>query len=174
MIATARAEYPHLPLRRLCVLLGVNRAWYYARQREDLAAQAEATRLRDAIERLTLAFPGYRYRRVTRALRRDGWAVNHKRVLRLMRQDALLSQLKPRFVVTTDATHGWPTYPNLLAGLAITRLDQVWVGDIAYIRLPTTFVYLACILDACSRRCIGWQLSRTIDTQLTLAALERA
>ena len=67
-----------------------------------------------------------------------------------------------------------PTYPNLLSGLAITRLDQVWVADITYIRLPTTFAYLACILDACSRRCIGWQLARTIDTQLTLAALERA
>jgi putative transposase len=95
-------------------------------------------------------------------------------VLRIMRAEALLCQLKRRFVVTTDATHGLPTYPNLLSGLAITRLDQVWVADITYIRLPTTFVYLACILDACSRRCIGWQLARTIDTQLTLAALERA
>jgi transposase InsO family protein len=174
MIATAQADYPQLSLRRLCVLLGVNRAWYYARQQEDLAAQAEATRLRDAIERLVLAFPGYGYRRVTKALQRDGWAVNHKRVLRVMHEEALLCQLKRRFVVTTDATHGLPTYPNLLAGLAITRLDQVWVADITYIRLPTTFVYLACILDACSRRCIGWQLARTIDTPLTLAALDRA
>jgi transposase InsO family protein len=95
-------------------------------------------------------------------------------VLRIMRAEALLCQLQRRFVVTTDATHGLPTYPNLLSGLAITRLDQVWVADITYIRLPTAFVYLACILDACSRRCIGWQLARTIDTQLTLAALERA
>jgi putative transposase len=174
MIATAQADYPQLSLRQLCVLLGVSRAWYYARQQEDRAAQAEATRLRDAIERLVLAFPGYGYRRVTVALQRDGWAVNHKRVLRIMHAEALLCQLKRRFVVTTDATHGLPTYPNLLAGLAITRLDQVWVADITYIRLPTTFVYLACILDACSRRCIGWQLARTIDTQLTLAALERA
>jgi putative transposase len=174
MIATAQADYPQLSLRQLCVLLGVSRAWYYARQQEDLAAQAEATRLRAAIERLVLAFPGYGYRRVTVALQRDGWAVNHKRVLRIMHAEALLCQLKRRFVVTTDATHGLPTYPNLLAGLAITRLDQVWVADITYIRLPTTFVYLACILDACSRRCIGWQLDRTIDTQLTLAALERA
>jgi transposase InsO family protein len=174
MIATAQDDYPQLSLRQLCVLLDVNRAWYYARQQEDRAAQAEATRLRDAIERLTLAFPGYGYRRVTVALQRDGWAVNHKRVLRIMREEALLCQLKRRFVVTTDATHGLPTYPNLLSGLAITRLDQVWVADITYIRLPTAFVYLACILDACSRRCIGWQLARTIDTRLTLAALERA
>ncbi len=174
MIATAQADCPQLSLRRLCALLGVSRAWYYARQQEDLAAQAEATRLRDAIERLVLASPGYGYRRVTVALQRDGWAVNRKRVLRIMHQEAPLCQLRRRFVVTTDATHGLPTYPNLLSGLAITRLDQVWVADITYIRLPTTFVYLACILDACSRRCIGWQLARTIDTQLTLAALERA
>lgn len=174
MIATAQADYPQLSLRRLCVLLGVNRAWYYAHQRQDLAAEAEATRLRDAVERLTLAFPGYGYRRVTKALQRDGWAVNHKRVLRIMREEALLCQLKRRFVATTDASHGLPTYPNLLTGLAITRLDQVWVADITYIRLPTAFAYLACILDACSRRCLGWQLARTIDTQLTLAALERA
>lgn len=174
MIATAQADRPQLSLRRLCVLLGVSRAWYYARQQEDRAAQAEATRLRDAIERLVLAFPGYGYRRVTKALRRDGWTVNHKRVLRIMHEEALLCQLKRRFVVTTDATHGLPAYPNLLPGLAITQLDQVWVADITYIRLPAAFVYLACILDACSRRCIGWQLARTIDTQLTLAALERA
>ena len=145
MIATAQANYPQLSLRRLCALLGVNRAWYYAHQRQDLAAEAEATRLRDAVERLVLAFPGYGYRRVTKALQRDGWTVNHKRVLRIMREEALLCQLKRRFVATTDARHDLPTYPNLLSGLAITRLDQVWVADITYIRLPTTFIYLACI-----------------------------
>lgn len=174
MIAIVQAAHPELSLRSLCALLGINRAWYYAQRREDLAARAEATRLRDAIERLVLAFPGYGYRRVTRALQRDGWSVNHKRILRVMRQESLLCQLKRRFVTTTDARHAGHIYPNLLRGAAIDGLDQAWVADITYIRLPTTFAYLACILDAFSRRCIGWHLSRFIDTQLTLGALDRA
>jgi len=91
-----------------------------------------------------------------------------------MRQESLLCQLKRRFVLTTDSAHGYRTYPNLLAGVALDRLDQAWVADITYVRLPTTFVYLACLLDAFSRRCIGWKLSRQIDTSLTLAALEMA
>lgn len=174
MIAVAQVAHPELSLRRLCTLLGINRAWYYAQRREDLAARAEATRLRDAIERLVLAFPGYGYRRVTRALQRDGWSVNHKRILRVMRQESLLCQLKRRFVATTDARHDGPIYPNLLRGADLTGLDQAWVADITYIRLPTTFAYLACILDAFSRRCVGWHLSRFIDTQLTLDALNQA
>jgi putative transposase len=100
--------------------------------------------------------------------------VNHKRVLRVMRQESLLCQLKKRFVVTTDSTHDHRTYPNLLEGLALDSLDTVWVADITYIRLPTCFVYLAAILDAYSRRCIGWALSRWIDTRLTLRALRMA
>lgn len=121
-----------------------------------------------------LEFPGYGYRRVCKALQRDGWAVNHKRVLRVMRDEALLCQLQRRFVVTTDGTHGLRTYPNLLPGRVVTQRDQVWVADITYVRLPSAFVYLACVLDACSRRCIGWHLSRHIDTGLTLAALDQA
>ncbi len=174
MIAVIQAAHPELSLRRLCALLGINRAWYYAQRREDLAALAQATRLRDAIERLVLAFPGYGYRRVTRALQRDGWSINHKRVLRVMRQESLLCQLKRRFVTTTDARHDGHLYPNLLRGADLAGLDQAWVADITYIRLPTTFAYLACILDAFSRRCVGWHLSRFIDTQLTLGALDRA
>jgi len=112
---------------------------------------------------------------VTHALRRSGWgSVNHKRVLRVMREESLLCQLKRRFVVTTDSAHGYRPYPNLLALLTLDRLDQAWVADLTYIRLPATFVYLAGILDAFSRRCIGWKLSRQIDTRLTLAALEMA
>jgi transposase InsO family protein len=130
--------------------------------------------LRDAIEQLVLEFAGYGYRRVTQALRRAGWQVNHKRVLRVMREEALLCHLKSHFVVTTDSAHGYRTYPNRLAEVTLTRLDQAWVADITYIRLPTTFVYLACLLDAFSRRCVGWNLSRQIDTRLTLGALEMA
>lgn len=119
-----------------------------------------------------LAFPGYGYRRVTKALQREGWDINH--VLRVLRQESLLCHLKRRFVATTGSRHGCRTYPNLLRGLVVVRRDQAWVADLTSIRLPTAFVYLACLLDAFSRRWVGWHLARAIDTDLTLAALERA
>ena len=121
-----------------------------------------------------MEFPGYGYRRVTAALRREGWSVNHKRVLRIMREESLLCQLKRRFVPTTDSAHSLKRYPNLVEDTRIDGLDQVWIADITYVRLPTTFCYLAAILDAYSRRCVGWHLSRFIDTGLTLSALEMA
>jgi putative transposase len=173
MIAHLHQEHAAASIRHLCRLAQVSRSWFYDRpSTPDHPARDVA--LRDAIEELVLAFPGYGYRRVTHALARDGWTVNHKRVLRVMRDEALLCQLSRQFVVTTDSQHRWRRYPNLLKDLVIDRLDTVWVADITYIRLPTTFVYLAAILDACSRRCIGWELSRCIDTRLTRAALERA
>jgi transposase InsO family protein len=167
---------PTRSVRQLCRWLSLSRSWYYAQPLAEVPAREDVSdsALRDAIERIVLDFPGYGYRRVTHALRRHGWPVNHKRVLRVLREEALLCQLKRRFVLTTDSAHGYRTYPNLLAGATLTRLDQAWVADITYIRLPTTFVYLACILDAYSRRCVGWKLSRQIDTQLALAALEMA
>jgi transposase InsO family protein/transposase-like protein len=175
MIQRLHTEQPDQPLRQLCPLLGVSRSWYYA---APAAAQVRAARdadLRDAIEAVLLEFPGYGYRRVTHALVRAGWQVNHKRVLRLMREESLLCHLQRHFtVVTTNSAHGCAIYPNLLADAVLDRRDQAWVADITYIRLPTTFVYLACVLDAFSRRCVGWQLSRRIDTPLTLAALEHA
>ena len=173
MIAAMHAAHPELSIRRLCALAGAGRTWYYTRPSPEAVA-ARDTALRDAIERLVLEFPGYGYRRVTKALQRDGWGVNHKRVLRVMRQEALLCQLQRRFVVTTDSAHALQSYPNLLAGTELTGPDQAWVADLTYIRLPTAFAYLACILDAWSRRCVGWQLSRWIDTDLTLAALDHA
>jgi putative transposase len=173
MSADIRQSYPELSVRQVCQVLGINRAWLYARATQPTQAQRDLE-LRDAIERVVLEFPGYGYRRVTKALQREDWDINHKRVLRVMRQEALLCVLKRSFVPTTDSAHGYRTYPNLLAGLELTGLDQAWVADITYVKLPTSFVYLACILDAFSRRCVGWQLSRTIDTQLTLAALEQA
>ncbi len=170
MIADARMAYPDLSIRQLCALVGAGRTWWYTHP----AADARDTALRDAIERIVLEFPGYGYRRVTKALQRDGWEVNHKRVLRVMREEALLCQLERRFVRTTDTAHALRTYPNLRADLAPARPDHIWVADITYIRLPTTFAYLACVLDAWSRRCVGWELSRAIDTTLTLAALDQA
>ncbi len=118
--------------------------------------------------------PGYGYRRVTKELHRRGWPINHKRVLRLMREESLLCQIKRRFVPTTDSAHAFGTYPNLIKDTKLDALDQVWISDITYVRLPTSFCYLAAILDAYSRRCVGWHLSPFIDTRLTLSALEMA
>ena len=164
--------YPQVSIRQLCGWLGVSRSWFYAHSEEEQTEQGVA--LRDAIEQIVLEFPGYGYRRVTHALHRAGWQINHKRVLRVMHEESLLCHLKRHFVVTTDSAHAYRTYSNLLAEAVLTGMDQAWVADITYIRLPTTFVYLACILDAFSRRCVGWKLSRQIDTRLTLAALEMA
>ena len=161
-----------LSTRQLCHLLGVSRSWLYAAV--DQPVGRVETGLRDAIETLVLAFPGYGYRRVTKSLQREGWTINHKRVLRVMRQESLLCQLKRCWVATTDSEHGLTTHPNLVRDRAVTTLNAVWLADITYIRLPTAFAYLAAILDACSRKVIGWEFSRWIDTGLTLAALDRA
>jgi len=178
VITTTRETDDALSIQGLCALLGVSRSWYYERLSQPEATPSEDLALRDAIEDLVLAFPGYGYRRVTHALARNGWEVNHKRhpegTRRVMQEESLLCQLKRRFVATTDSQHGLRRYPNRINDLVIDHLDQVWVADITYIRLPTMFCYLAAILDACSRRCVGWELSRFIDTELALAALERA
>lgn len=173
MIAAMRAAAPGLSTRRLCQLAGVGRTWYYTRPSADAVAARDVA-LRDAIERVVLEFPGYGDRRVTKALQREGQDVNRKRVLRVMRQESLLCQLKRRFVVTTDSAHALRTYPNLLADAALAGPNRAWVADITYVRLPAAFAYLACLLDAWSRRCVGWHLSRRIDTRLALAALDQA
>ena len=173
MMAEAHAAHPDLSIRSLCTAFGAGRTWWYTHPSPETVAERD-TALRDAIERIVLDFPGYGYRRVTKALQRDGWDVNHKRVLRVMREESLLCQLERRFVRTTDSAHPLRTYPNLLTKRELAGPDQAWVADLTYIRLPTTFAYLACILDAWSRRCVGWELSRTIDTTLTLSALDQA
>ncbi len=174
MITLAHQDYPDLTLVHLCDLLGVSRSWYYEQiAQPDQDAQDIA--LRDQIEHIILEFSGYGYRRVTRALLRQGIKVNHKRVLRIMREESLLCHLKKHFVpITTNSRHGFPIYPNVLAGAALTAPDQAWVADFTYIRLRSAFVYLACILDAFSRRCVGWHLSREMTTQLTSSALHQA
>jgi putative transposase len=174
VITAAVEEHPVLSIQGLCQLLGVSRSWYDERLSRPETIPVEDIALRDAIEELVLEFPGYGYRRVTHALARAGWAVNHKRVLRIMQEEALLWQLKRHFVPTTDSQHGFRRYPNRIKDLVIDHLDQVWVADLTSIRLPSTFCYLAAILDACSRRCVGSELSRCIDTDLAGAALDRA
>jgi len=173
VIEQARKDHPHVSVATLCELLGVSRSWYYAVSECVETAQRDVE-LRDAIEKVVLEFPGYGYRRATKHLEREGWSVNHKRVLRVMREESLLCRLKRRYLTTTDSNHSHRTYPNLLTELTLTGLDQAWVSDITYIRLDRSLAYLAAILDAYSRKCIGWKLSGWIDTRLTLAALETA
>jgi putative transposase len=173
MITAALQAYPECAIQPLCALLGVSRSWFYARRDQPVRDSGDVA-LRAAIEAITLEFPGYGYRRVTKQLQREDWTVNHKRVLRIMREESLLCQLQRRFIPTTDSRHAFRRYPNLLAERVLDAPDQGWVADITYIRLPTGFVYLAALLDAWSRYCVGWHLARVIGTALTLAALERA
>ena len=156
----------------MCQMLGVSRSWLYEKPASGASVE-QGTALRDAIEKLCLEFPGYGYRRVTAQLHRDGWAVNHKRVLSIMQNESLLCRLQRAFRPPAAGSTR-TAYPNLTQQLVVARLDQVWVVDMTYIRLPQGFVYLACVLDAFSRRVIGWHLSRDIDTRLTLAALNQA
>jgi len=130
--------------------------------------------LRDAIQRIALEWPSYGRPRITKELRRRGWTVNPKRVYRLLREDNLLCVRKRKFVVTTDSNHGRKVYPNLARHMVLTGVDQLWVADITYIRLQDEFVFVAVILDAYSRRVIGWALERTLEDELTLAALRMA
>ena len=173
MIEEARAEYPEVSIKDLCELFSMSRSWYYERPTPEEKAHTDVE-LRDTIELIVLEFPGYGYRRVTAELRRRCWAVNHKRVLRIMREESLLCQLRRRFKVTTNSAHSFGSHPNLLKDVELDGPDQGWISDITYVRLPMSFCYLATILDAYSRLCVGWCLSRWIDTRLTLSALEMA
>lgn len=164
-----RQQMPQVSIRQLCQWLGVNRRWYY-RRRKPQKREAQEAKLREAIEQLVLSFPGYGYRRVTHALRRAGYKVNHKRVLRIMREESWLCQRKRRTVHTTDSRHRYRRYANLVAGHSFDAPDQCWVADLTSIRLPKEFVYLACILDRFSRKCVGWHLGRELDSSLSLQA----
>ena len=163
-----------LTVERMCALAGVNRAGYY-RQWRASAPRAEVTAARDVIQRVALANRRYGYRRIAAQLRRDGFVMNHKRVLRLMRRDNLLCLRKRPFVpVTTDSRHEWRIVPNLARGLVPTGLDQLWVADITYVRLAEDFAFLAVLLDAFSRRVIGWALDMHLRASLATAALRMA
>src|ERR1035438_4099638 len=121
----------------------------------------------DAIQRVALEWPCYGRPRVTAELRRQGWTVNPKRVYRLMREDNLLSVRRRKFLVTTNSNHGRKIYPNLARDLVLTGVNQLWIADLTYIRLREEFVFLAAILDAFSRRVIGWALDRNRSEEHT-------
>jgi len=138
-------------------------------------ADKEDADLRDKIESIVLEFPGYGYRRVTKHLQYEGELINHKRILRVMRNSDLLCALERSFKVsTTDSNHGYPRYPNLAKEMELTGVNQLWVADITYIRITRGFVYLAMIMDAYSRKIVGYALSENIDTDLALSALKAA
>jgi transposase InsO family protein len=155
--------------------MGLARSSYYYQPR---GATPEKRRvdadLRDRIEEIALRFPRYGYRRMTRQLQREGLPVNHKRVLRLMRASDLLVKCRRKWLSTTDSRHGFRVWPNLCRELRPTGLNQVWVADLTYVRLRWEFVYLAVILDAFSRRVVGYALSRSLEASLTVAALQAA
>ena len=161
-------------MNALCQMTGLSSASYYRWRAVLRPSYPVEMELRDAMQQVALQFPAYGYRRITAALQRRGFAVNHKHVLRLMREDNLLCLRHKSFVVTTDSRHALPVYPNLAPGIRPDAVNQLWVADITYVRLCREFVYLAVLLDAFSRRVIGWALGRTLEAQLALSALRMA
>ena len=171
---TAPLPQGELTIERMCALAGVSRAGYY-RHWAASAPRQEETAVRDAIQRLALAHRHYGYRLIAAQLRREGLAVNRKRVLRLMREDNLLCLRQRSFVpMTTHSRHAWRVVANLARGLVPTALDQLWVADITYIRLKEEFAYLAIVLDAFSRRVVGLALQTHLQASLATAALTMA
>ena len=156
-----------------CELAQVSRAGFYREYAEHEPRQ-EQTELRDCIQRIVLENRRYGYRRVAAELRQQGREVNHKRVLRLMREDNLLCLQKRRFVLTTDSRHPYGIFPNLTKEVNLTGTNQVWVADITYIRLREQFIYLAMVLDAFSRKALGWALEESLEASSAVTALDRA
>lgn len=160
-------------IRSCCQAFGLPRASYYRYAVLPEAAKMDDT-LRPQVQQVASNWSCYGYRRVTHELHRQGVRVNHKRVLRLMREENLVRRPKKRFVATTNSDHRLPVYPNLAADMDIVVPDQLWVSDLTYIRLGHEFIYLAVVLDACSRRCLGWSLGRRLDALLATSALKMA
>ena len=162
-------------LRSLGEAVGLARSTMWRQLRKPACEPGtDDLEVRHQIQTIALEMRSYGYRPITKELQRRGFQVNHKRVLRILRADNLLCLRRRSFVCTTDSQHPFTVYPNLAPDLELTNINQLWVSDITYIRLQREFVYLAVILDAYSRRCIGWALSRSIDARLTIAALKQA
>ena len=162
-----------LSIQRMCELATVSRASFYRHWEEKNPTEAEMA-LRDVIQRMAIGHRFYGYRRITVLVQREGYEVGTKKVRRLMKQDNLLAVRRRKFVATTDSDHDFVVYPNLAEQLIVRDVNQLWVADITYVRLLKEFVYLAVVLDAFSRRAVGWALSRSLQASLPLAALENA
>jgi putative transposase len=155
--------------------LGISRSGYYHwLHRKDIPPKSDDIHLKKLICQIVLEFVGYGYRRVTYDLRRRGWTVNHKKVLRLMREENLLCIRNRSKFITTMSSHGLPVYPNMAKGMVLDNINQLWVSDITYIDVDSNFLYLSIVIDAYSRKCVGWHLGRHIDTALLLTALRKA
>jgi putative transposase len=164
----------HLSIESMCRLGRVSRAGFY-RQWQQREPRGEEMELRAQVQQIVVTHRrNYGYRRVSRELREQGWVVNHKRVARIMAEDSLLCIRRRRFVLTTDSKHDLRVYVNLAARMELSGIDQLWVADLTYIRLREQFLYLAVILDAFSRRVLGWGLNNSLETTLALAALRQA
>lgn len=172
MIEDARNAHPEVSVRRLCELHGVSRSWFYQHQHREEVDPDQA--LVGDIEAVVEEFVGYGYRRVTRELARRGRPANHKRVLRVMQERHLLCRPKRRYRATTNSNHSEKRFPNLLPEVIPVRPNQVWQADLTYVRTGQGFVYLACVLDGFTREVVGWSLSKFLDADLPLAALNNA
>jgi len=161
-------------IETMCRTAGVSRASYY-RDWGERAPRVEEVELRDRVQRLALGHRFYGYRRITELVRREGWPVNRKRIARIMAEDNLLALRKPAFrPATTDSRHDWRVWPNLARRLIPMATDQLWVADITYVRLAEAFVYLAVVLDAFSRKVVGWAMADHLRAELAIEALEMA
>lgn len=158
------------PIRQICQVLNYPRSQVYYQGRDH----PQDCQLKDKIMSLAGQYPTYGYRRITAQLRRQGQRVNHKRVARLMREMEIIGERPVRRKRTTNSQHSFPRYPNRVMNLAITQPEQVWVGDITYIRLQQEFVYLAVLMDVFTRSIRGWHLARSLDQSLTLTCLRKA
>lgn len=163
-----------IPIAMACSALRLSRSNFYSWTKRENQEDLDRY-LRKEIEGISLEFPFYGYRRVSKELRRRDLAVNHKKVLRLMKEDNLICRRKRAFrPVTTDSDHNYNIYSNLIKDIEVTGLNHIWVADITYVHLLHEFIYLAAIIDLFSRKCIGWCLGRNIDSSLALNALNMA
>jgi len=173
MINLELANRPAFSVSRLCSSLSLPRAEYYRHSNCPETVTRDLD-LRQAIQQIACDLPAYGYCRITAQLARNGVVANHKRVLKLMRKDGLLCNRKPAFVNTTQSQHSFTIYPNLVPSLVVDGTNQLWVADITYIHLRREVFYLAVVLDAFSRRVIGWHLDSTLGAQLAVTALQMA
>ncbi len=157
------------PVKMVCETLGVARSSYY-----HTAAPRDDAQLRQVLQKLAGQWPTYGYRRMTVELQRAGWTVNTKRVARMMAALGLQAKVNRKRIQTTDSRHGGPRFPNLLLGRQVERPDEAWVADITYVKLGHGYVYLAVVMDVYTRAVRGWHLSRRLDQELALTALQRA
>lgn len=176
MISKHRNSHNSPTVKRATDLLNVSKSGYYkwSNINNPNSKNKKEMEIKNEIHKIAIEFPGYGYRRITKELKQRGYNVNHKKVLRLMREDNLLCLKKKFKPMTTNSNHEHKIYPNLVKNIVINGLNQVWASDITYIQLINEFIYLAVIIDLYSRRCIGWDLSRNIDSQLVLKALDKA